>query len=111
MSVRASNLGFVLAEASGWVVYTYANDTKGGTPTCTGSCATVWKPVTGVPQVSPADKIPGTFALVTRADGVKQITYNGYPLYLYKPGGPLVTTGNGIGGMWHVVKMSASYIG
>jgi len=92
------------------VVYTYAKDHKGGAPTCTGSCATIWAPSTGVPQVSAADTIPGTFGLVTGAGGVKQITYNGYPLYTYKAAGPLVTTGNGVGGVWHVVKMSASDI-
>src|SRR5690349_9761346 len=37
--VQKSNLGWVLAEANGTVVYTYAADTKGGSPTCTGSCA------------------------------------------------------------------------
>jgi len=110
MTVRISNLGYVLAKASGYVVYTYAKDHKGGTPTCTGSCATVWAPVTGVPQVSPGITIPGTFGLVRRTNGVKQITYNGYPLYTYKLAGRQVTTGNGIGGVWYVVKMSASDI-
>jgi predicted lipoprotein with Yx(FWY)xxD motif len=107
MIVRNSNLGYILAEAGGYVVYTYAKDQKGGKPTCTGSCAAVWVPATGVPQASSGSNIPGTFGLVTRSGGVKQITYNGYPLYLYKPGGPLVTTGNGMGGVWHVVTMSA----
>jgi predicted lipoprotein with Yx(FWY)xxD motif len=48
--------------------------------------------------------------LVTRASGVKQITYNGLPLYLLKGAEPLATTGNGQGGVWHVVKLSASNI-
>jgi predicted lipoprotein with Yx(FWY)xxD motif len=110
LMIRPSTLGYVLTLASGYVVYTYDKDHKGGKPTCTGSCATIWAPVTGMPQVAPADTIPGTFALVTRSGGVKQITYNGYPLYTYKAAGPLVTTGNGVGGVWHVVKMSASDI-
>ena len=105
LTVRSSLLGHVLAEASGYVVYTYAKDHKGGTPTCTGSCATVWAPVTGMPQVAPGVTIPGSFALVTRSDGKKQITYNGMPLYIYKAAGKLVTSGNGIGGVWYVVKM------
>jgi predicted lipoprotein with Yx(FWY)xxD motif len=108
MTVRRSTLGFVLAEASGYVVYVYAKDHKNGAPKCTGSCATAWGPVTGMPQVSPAVTIPGSFGLVTNADGVKQITYNGYPLYVYKLAGPMVTTGNGVGGVWHVVPMSSS---
>jgi predicted lipoprotein with Yx(FWY)xxD motif len=110
MIVQKSNLGYVLAEANEQVVYTYAKDSKGGPPTCTGSCATVWLPVTGVPKAGPADTFPGTFGLVTGAGGVKQVTYNGYPLYTYKGALPLTTRGNGMGGVWHVVLLSASDI-
>jgi predicted lipoprotein with Yx(FWY)xxD motif len=111
MIVQHSDLGWVLAEANGQVVYTYAKDTKGGTPTCTGSCASVWAPATGVPKAGPADNFPGTFGLVTGAGGVKQITYDGYPLYLYRGAPPLSTKGDGLGGVWHVVTLSASDIG
>jgi predicted lipoprotein with Yx(FWY)xxD motif len=110
MIVQKSAIGYVLAEANHQVVYTYSKDTKGGKPTCTGSCADAWPPVTGVPQAGPADIFPHKFGLVTRADGTKQITYNGYPLYLLKGAKPLATTGNGMGGVWHVVKMSESNI-
>jgi len=111
MIVQESSLGYVLAEANGQVVYTYANDPKGGTPTCTGSCATIWLPVTGVPMATPGETFPGAFGLVTRSDGVKQVTYNGYPLYTYKGAAPLSTAGNGIGGVWHVVPLSAADLG
>ena len=50
--VQKSAVGYVLAAADGQVVYTYAKDTKGGTPTCTGSCAAIWPPLTGNPVVS-----------------------------------------------------------
>lgn len=108
--IEHSNLGFVMAKANGQVVYTYARDTKGGSPRCTGSCAAQWPPVTGMPKAGPADNFPGTFGVVKGAGGVEQITYNGLPLYLYKGAKPLSTEGNNIGGVWHVVKMSASYI-
>jgi predicted lipoprotein with Yx(FWY)xxD motif len=110
MIVQMSKLGYVLAEANGQVVYTYAKDPRGGTPTCTGSCAGVWSPATGMPTAGPADTVPGTFGLVTGAGGVKQITYNGYPLYLFKGAPPLAVTGDGADGVWHVVKLSASDI-
>jgi len=106
--VQHSNLGWVMAKASGIVVYTYANDRKGGPPTCTGSCASVWAPVTGMPKAGPADNFPGTFGLVTGAGGTKVITYNGYPLYTYVGAPALSTKGNGIGGVWHVIPLSAS---
>jgi predicted lipoprotein with Yx(FWY)xxD motif len=110
MIVQHSAIGYVLAEANGQVVYTYAKDTKGGAPTCTGSCASAWPPATGTPKAGPADTFPGTFGLVKGAGGVEQITYNGYPLYTFKGAKPLTTAGNGIGGVWHVVPLSASDI-
>jgi predicted lipoprotein with Yx(FWY)xxD motif len=110
MIVQMSKLGYVLAEANGQVVYTYEKDSRGGSPTCTGSCAAVWGPATGMPKAGPADTFPGTFGLVTGAGGVKQITYNGYPLYLFKGAPPLAVTGDGIDGVWHVIKLSASDI-
>lgn len=110
MIVQKSAIGYVLAQANHQVVYTYAKDKKGGNPTCTGTCAATWIPATGTPQAGPADVFPGQFGLVTRSDGTKQITYNGYPLYLLKGAQPLATTGNGAGGVWHVVPLSASDI-
>jgi predicted lipoprotein with Yx(FWY)xxD motif len=108
--VQHSNLGWVMAKADGYVVYTYAKDSKGGAPTCTGSCASVWAPVTGMPKAGPADNFPGTFGVVTGAGGTKVITYNGYPLYTYIGASVLSTKGNGIDGAWHVIKLSESDI-
>lgn len=99
-----------MAKADGYVVYTYAKDTKGGAPTCTGSCAATWAPVTGMPKAGPADTFPGSFAVVNGANGAKVITYNGYPLYTYVGQPPLSTKGDGVGGVWHVIKLSASDI-
>jgi len=104
--VQHSNLGWVMAKADGLVVYTYAKDSKGGPPTCTGSCASAWAPVTGTPKVGPADTFPGTFGVVTGAGGVKQITYDGYPLYTLIGAPALSTKGNGAGGVWHVIMLS-----
>lgn len=106
MIVQKSKLGYVLAEANGQVVYTYAHDTKGGTPTCTGSCADTWVPVTGVPKTALGESFPGTFGLVTRSDGTKQMTYNGYPLYTFKGAFPLTT--HVVAGVWNVIPLSAS---
>jgi predicted lipoprotein with Yx(FWY)xxD motif len=113
MIVQKSAIGFVLAEANHDVVYTYAKDKKGGTPTCTGTCAKTWVPATGTPQAGPGDHFPGQFALVKNpsASGGEQITYDGMPLYTLAGAKPLLTTGNNQGGVWHVVKLSASVVG
>jgi predicted lipoprotein with Yx(FWY)xxD motif len=105
--VMHSNLGWVMATAKGLVVYTFGKDSKGAPPTCTGSCASVWAPVTGVPKAGPADTFPGTFGVVTGAGGKKVITYDGYPLYTFVDAPPLSTKGNGLEGAWHVIMLSA----
>jgi predicted lipoprotein with Yx(FWY)xxD motif len=106
--VMHSNLGWVMAKANGLVVYTFGKDSKGAPPTCTGSCAAVWAPVTGVPKAGPADTFPGTFGVVTGAGGKKVVTYDGYPLYTFVGAPPLSTKGNGLEGAWHVIMLSAS---
>jgi predicted lipoprotein with Yx(FWY)xxD motif len=106
--VQKSALGYVLARANGQVVYIYDKDSKGGSPTCTGSCASTWTAVLGKPAASPADNLPGTLGTVSTANGAKQITYNGLPLYSYKGARVFATTGNG--GEWHVIKLSSSDI-
>ena len=109
--VQKSAIGYVMAEANHDVLYTYDKDKKGGKPTCVAVCAATWLPATGMPQAGPADHFSGQFALVKRSDGTQQITYNGMPLYTLKGAKPLLTTGNGQGGVWHVIKLSASNIG
>ena len=108
--VQRSAVGYVLAAADGQVVYTYAKDTKGGTPTCTGSCAAIWPPLTGNPVASAADTGLGTLGTVTDASGAKQVTYNGMPLYTFKAAKDLAVSGNGVGGVWHVIKLSKSNV-
>jgi len=105
MIVQKSAIGYVLAEANHQVVYTYSKDKKNAPSTCKGSCAATWLPATGTPQAGPASHFPGSFGVIKG-----QITYNGYPLYTLKGAKPLLTTGNGQGGLWHVVKLSASDI-
>jgi predicted lipoprotein with Yx(FWY)xxD motif len=111
MIVQKSAIGFVLAEANHAVVYTYDKDKKDAAPTCTGTCAKTWLPATGMPQAGPADHFPAQFGLVKNASGIEQITYDGLPLYTLAGAKPLLASGNGQGGVWHVIKLSASDVG
>ena len=109
---QISKVGYVLAEANHQVLYTYQYDKKGGPPTCTGSCAATWLPATvaNKPLASIVVTLPGKLGTVTTANGAKQITYNGYPLYLHKGALPFATTGDDMGGQWHVIKLAKSVI-
>jgi predicted lipoprotein with Yx(FWY)xxD motif len=92
--------GRVLVEGPGLVVYTFTGDKPGKPGTCTGGCAAIWPPLHGIPVVVRGFGITGKFR---RLDG--QITYNGWPLYLFageKPGQ------NDANSSFKVVSISAS---
>lgn len=82
----------------------YRTSDSDGQSNCYGSCASAWPPFLAevVPMVSP--NITGTVGLITRTDGTKQVTYNGWPLYYYS--GDVNsgdTNGQGINSIWYVV--------
>jgi predicted lipoprotein with Yx(FWY)xxD motif len=70
--------GMVLTEGRGLVVYTFTGDQRYMPGTCTGMCAVEWPQLRGFPYVPRGFGLPGQFGMI---DG--QITYNGWPLYLY----------------------------
>lgn len=101
-------LGTYLVGYTGMTVYTYTKDT-GSTSNCYGTCATNWPPYLvgaedNVKQVKSgvsASKVGTTI----RTDGKIQMTYDGHPLYFYiKDTTSGDTTGQGVGGVWYVVK-------
>jgi predicted lipoprotein with Yx(FWY)xxD motif len=59
---------------------------------------------------SAADTGLGTLGTVSDGNGAKQVTYNGLPLYTFKGAKSLAVKGNGVGGVWHVIKLSKSNI-
>lgn len=90
-----------LVDSKGMTLYTYDKDTK-GVSNCEGECLAAWPAYLATDQ---AMKMPSQMSVITRADGSKQYAWNGMPLYYYqidkKPGD---TAGDGVGGIWHIVK-------
>lgn len=86
----------VLADAAGRTLYTFDKDAPGKS-NCSGGCLAAWPAFIAKPEAAPK----GEFGLI--AD-TRQWTINGKPLYYYvgdtKPGD---RTGDGQGGVWHVV--------
>lgn len=68
----------VLVAGRGLVVYTFTGDKRGKPGTCTGPCAASWPAVRGMPIVPRGVKIRGKFGSVHG-----QVTFNGWPLYVY----------------------------
>jgi predicted lipoprotein with Yx(FWY)xxD motif len=98
-------IGSYLVNQTGFTLYFYSNDAKGGgTSTCNDGCAEVW-----LPFYAPSLSLPETlrsvdFGTITRADGSKQTTFKGWPLYLYsRDTASRDTWGSEKDGLWHVV--------
>jgi len=104
-----SGVGKVLVNSKGFALYSPAQE-QGGTIRCTGSCTSIWVPLTikGTPS-GPAGLKLGT---IMRPDGRTQVTFNGKPLYVFvEDSSPKSVSGNGVsdnfGGKaftWHVAS-------
>jgi predicted lipoprotein with Yx(FWY)xxD motif len=99
-------LGTYLVAYNGMTLYTYSPD-RTNVSNCTGQCAVNWPPYTVASTANLVGESPiaGTLHTIVRADGSTQVTYNGHPLYFYiQDKNPGDTTGQGVGGVWYVVK-------
>jgi predicted lipoprotein with Yx(FWY)xxD motif len=103
-----TSAGTVLATSHGMTLYYYSKDKPGsGTSACAGGCASVWPPLTGTARAPAGVTLPGPIGSITRRGGVQQVTVNGFPVYTYAADkSPGQVTGNGVGGKWHVIKLS-----
>jgi predicted lipoprotein with Yx(FWY)xxD motif len=104
---KVPRMGKVVEDQDGFVLYRFDDDKDDPAKSnCNGDCAEVWPPALtndGEPKLKgvSADLV-GT---VTRADGTKQLTLKGWPLYRYlgdkKPG---QWKGQNVGGKWFVIN-------
>lgn len=99
------SLGTVLADGEGLTLYRFDNDTaKPPVSNCDGDCAATWPPalatsadvlVRGVDQA--------LVSTIERADGGRQITVAGWPVYHFvEDTAPGQAKGQGLGGKWFV---------
>lgn len=97
-------LGKILTDAQGRTLYSFALDVSGQSA-CSGDCIVKW------PVFYKADPSLETgldakdFGVITRADGAKQSTYKGWPLYYFQndaKSGDI--KGDSVGGTWFTAK-------
>ena len=114
VQTRATSIGRIIVDVQGRTLYLFAKDT-GPTSRCIGRCAADWPPVpvTGAPQA--ADGASATaLGVVARADGTRQLTYGGHPLYYFagdKSPGQL--NGQGIdefGAKWYALSSAGAAV-
>ena len=105
----SASLGSYLTDKAGNTLYFFSMDAN-GLNNCTGGCTTAWPifSLSGLTQ----DKLTtgltlSDFGTVNASTGM-QVTYKGWPLYYYAPGGvrekSAQTTGEGVNGLWFVAK-------
>ena len=111
--LRTAKIGgaTVLTNTKGFTLYWFVPDTS-TTSKCNGQCAKFWPPVPAPATAGP--NVVGRIGKITRADGSKQATWNGHPLYTYQGDtAPGQANGNGknlSGGVWHEVTVSGAVI-
>lgn len=101
--------GQFMVNQSGYTLYYFSDDAQGkGGSTCYEDCAKTWIPFY-TETVSVPDSLRSVdFATITRTDGSKQITFRGWPLYLYSGDtGAGDTYGSEKKGLWHVADPSS----
>jgi predicted lipoprotein with Yx(FWY)xxD motif len=110
-----TDVGSILVDRSGDTLYLFEKD-SGGASSCAGACAKAWPPYTA--KGAALHPGPGVKAALlksmTRADGTKQLTYDGHPLYTFSgdsKAGDIAGQGSqAFGAHWYVVSPDGSAI-
>lgn len=93
--------GEILTDKDGKALYYFSDDTK-GMSNCTGACLAAWPAFVLSGEIDPKidrDEV----GEITRADGSKQATYKGWPLYYFAEDQGQVS-GDGVNKVWYVAK-------
>ena len=82
IKTMSTTKGTVLVTTAGLTLYWFAKDTPRRSD-CTGSCVSYWPPVLGSVTAAAGTSLPHGFGTIKRANGKRQATYDGHPLYTY----------------------------
>ncbi len=94
--------GEFVTDFQGMTLYTFDKDSN-GVSACEDTCAKNWPPYTS--GTTAQSQFPAHISVITRPDGSKQFAWDGKPLYYYvKDAQAGDVTGDGVGGVWHIVK-------
>jgi predicted lipoprotein with Yx(FWY)xxD motif len=113
VNVSESTSGSILVDNQGRSLYVFSADTQNaGTSACTGDCLTNWPPLLSMELPTAGEGLDATkLSTITRDDGTQQVTYNGWPLYLYSGDtAPGDLNGQGVGGKWYLISPDGTMI-
>ena len=112
LSTAETSLGTIVVDGKGMTAYYFTKDTKdSGVSTCSGDCATAWPAITSASATPTVDGVTGTVGTIPAADGGKQITINGMPIYTFaKDMAPGDVNGQDANGVWYVIAPDGTMI-
>ncbi len=100
----SANFGSIMTDNNGRSLYFFAIDANGSSG-CTDGCAVVWPAFYKENPSIGTGLIASDFGIITRADGNKQTTYKGWPLYYYQNDAKAGdVNGDKVGNTWFVAK-------
>jgi predicted lipoprotein with Yx(FWY)xxD motif len=89
-----------MTATNGMTIYAFDKDT-GAESTCYDQCAAMWPPYLGESKAA----LTKGWTLVPRKDGKMQFAYDGHPMYFFaKDAAKGDAKGDGMNGVWHIVK-------
>lgn len=115
---ESTEFGPILVDGDGFSLYLFMADTQNsGTSTCgdDDGCTTEWPPLLTEGDPVAGEGVDATLlGTITRDDGSTQVTYNGWPLYLFHEDMAAGDT-NGqavdeFGGLWYLVSPTGETI-
>jgi predicted lipoprotein with Yx(FWY)xxD motif len=112
--VANSGLGRILVDSTGRTLYLFKAD-SGTSSACSGACAVAWPPLrTGATPAVTGGANASLVGTISRADGARQATYNGHPVYTFvKDHTPGDVNGQGViafGAAWFAVSPDGNQI-
>lgn len=112
VTVRSSDYGRILFDGGGRALYAFTKDPRRRS-VCSGACAKAWPPyLTARPKAGPGVRA-SLLGTTKRADGRKQVTYGGRPLYYYvgDPVGQVRCQNvSEFGGLWLVMRANGRLV-
>ncbi|MGV9264235.1 hypothetical protein ACWDRR_06170 [Kitasatospora sp. NPDC003701] len=103
-TVTSPQFGPIVVDGLNYTLYRFDKDTaQPSASNCNDACAVKWPPVPVSQQATVKGVDAKLVGSVTRADGTKQLTLNGWPLYRFADDkAPGETKGQGVGGTWFI---------
>jgi predicted lipoprotein with Yx(FWY)xxD motif len=116
VQLRKTSAGKILVDARGFTLYRFTRDSR-NKDTCVmvSECSQIWPPLTTGGRPTAGSGVKGSLlSTIKLPNGRKQVTYAGWPLYLYQPSSERGETSyigfEAFGGKWDAVSSAGKLV-